>query len=184
MLRYAFVTLPALLVLAAAYDRPTKGEEEPAATPPLLSIYGRQSRIERQGFYRIESADAWKRHWAKHQTGEEKPASFPGDKPHLGVDFTRCMVVSLFDGTGTNFNCDGYEVESIDEGADRIRLRVRGLHFQTHDALIPTTAWGAFVLPRSEKPIVLELDTNRDRLRQPKWAKVADLKSGNSSVLK
>jgi hypothetical protein len=58
-------------------------------------------------------------------------------------------------------------------------VRVQGQYFQTLGEAAATEAWGVFVLPRSAKPIVVELDTQSQIGGPPKWTKVADLKPGD-----
>ncbi|OWK45835.1 hypothetical protein FRUB_02166 [Fimbriiglobus ruber] len=90
------------------------------------------------------------------------------------------MVVAVFQGEG--INCEGYEVHSVTEDKDRLLVRVQGQYFQTGDGAAATEAWGVFVLPRSAKPVVIELDTKSLIADPPKWTRVAELKPGDGAV--
>jgi hypothetical protein len=148
---------------------------------PLLALTGRKSKVLAPGYHRIETAEAWKALWMRHQTGKSKPDTAPENLHHVDVDFDRCIVIAVFQGDGSS--CEGYEVDSIQESASRILVRVRAHHVQTGQGYVhESEAWGVFVIPRSRKPVVVELDTRSLIRSPPKWTKVADLPPGNRSI--
>jgi hypothetical protein len=109
--------------------------------------------------------------WLEHQTGSAKPEKTPRDLTAAEVDFTRCIVIAVFEGDG--FACAGFKVHSVTETAARVILRVNPLYYQTGIGIPPggpepsdnrfdfnSAAWGIVVLPRTEKPVVVERTTS------------------------
>src|SRR5262249_1081865 len=101
----------------------------------------------------------------------------PSNDISMNVDFETLMVIAVFRGRGAF--CSGCEVDSIDEDSGRLTLRVRENGYQTGswadrsflDRGLSAKAWGVFVLPRSNKQIVLEGDTRQFISDQPKWVR-------------
>jgi len=173
--------LPSATSPAAGRALPTDDKEK--LVQPLFSMGGRESKNAKAGYHRIESPEAWKALWLRHNTGTEKPKTVPVTAPRAEVDFSRCMVVAVFD--GERDNCDGFKVHSVLETDEHVTVRIQGLYFATAlDEVQKTQAWGIFVLPRSAKPVRIELDTRSDKIDPPKWTKVAEFKAGNGSLEK
>jgi len=177
--------LSAATCLASPWLSTAQGEEKEKPVKPLLSLLGSQSKITKKGYHRIESPEAWNVLWAKHNTGAEQPeethpAAIP--YPQAEVDFDRCMVVAVFQGKGAN--CNGFRVHSVLETDEQITCRIQGLYYGTGPKAHETAAWGAFVLPRSTKRLLVELDTRSEKIDPPKWTKVAEFKAGNRSLEK
>ena len=170
-------TLLALLVVSAITSS-VRGEEK--AVKPLVSLHGSKSHITTAGYHRVESADAWHRLWARHATMKGQTTS----SDQAEVDFGRCMVLAVFD--GKRANCCGFEVHSIVETGEQITVRIQANGYATAEGVEPhaTTAWGVFVLPKSAKPVRVELDTGSRKEGRLEWTKGADLKAGNTSVEK
>ena len=162
---------------AAGRVLPTDDKEK--LVQPLFSLGGRESKNAKAGYHRIESPEAWKALWLRHNTGTERPDTVPVTTPQAEVDFSRCMVVAVFQGEGDN--CDGFKVHSVLETDEQMTVRIQGLYFATGPEVQKTQAWGIFVLPRSAKPLRIELDTRSDKIDPPKWTKVAEFKVGNGS---
>ena len=160
----------------------TQGEEKEKAVKPLLALDGRESKNSKAGYHRIETPEAWKALWLRHNTGTEKPDKIPVTMPQAEVDFSRCMVVAVFQGKGEL--CDGYKVHSVLESDEQITVRIQGRYFATGPEVQKTAAWGNFVLPRSTKRLLIELDTRSNKIDPPKWTKVAEFKAGNGSLEK
>ena len=160
---------------------PAGGKDFPSK--PLVSLMGRTSKVTKPGYHRVESAKAWDALWLRHQTGKPEPGDgVPNDFLHGAVDFNRCMVVAVFQGKG--INCSGFEVHTVSEAKDRLVVRVEGQYYQTGEGAAATAAWGAFILPRSAKPIVIELDTRLLIADTPKWTRVAELQPGDCAIEK
>jgi hypothetical protein len=155
------------------------GKDEPVK--PLVSLLGQHSKIVKRGYHRIESDKGWEALWLRHQTGKPQLQNNPPDGFQEGiVDFKRCMVLAVFQGEGEN--CAGYKVHSIQEDKERVLVRVQGEYFQSLGDAAKTEAWGVFVLPRSGKPVVVELDTKSLIGGPPKWTKVAEFEPGDVTI--
>jgi hypothetical protein len=165
---------------AAGRVLPTDDKEK--LVQPLFSLGGRESKNAKAGYHRIESPEAWKALWLRHNTGTEKPDKVPVTIPRPEVDFGRCMVVAVFQGEGDN--CAGFKVHSVLETYERMTVRIQRLSFATGPEVQKTQAWGIFVLPRSATPVLIELDTRSDKSDPPKWTKAAELKAGDGSLEK
>jgi hypothetical protein len=160
-----------------------RSQEPGKSVRPLLSLDGRESKNTKAGYHRIESPEAWKTLWLRHTTGTEKPAQDPATIPQAEVDFSRCMVVAVFQGKGENRN--GYTVHSVLEANEQLTVHIQARAFAVagrkgHE----TAAWGIFVFPRSEKRLLVELDTRSLKTAPPEWTKVAEFKAGNGSLEK
>ena len=178
-----FLVVVAVSWLVSPWLSTTPGEEKEKAVKPLLALDGRESKNTKAGYHRIESSEAWKALWLRHNTGTEKPDKIPVAMPQAEVDFSRCMVVAVFQGKGEL--CDGYKVHSVLETDENITVRIQARYFAVGETTAPkTAAWGIFVLPRSTKRLLVELDTKSDKIDPPKWTKVAEFKAGNGSLEK
>jgi hypothetical protein len=178
-----FLVVVAVSSLVSPWLSSTQGEEKEKVVKPLLALDGRESKNIKAGYHRIESPEAWNALWLRHNTGTEKPEKVPVTMPKAEVDFGRCMVVAVFDGKRNN--CDGFKMHSVLESDEQITVRIQGRYFATaRDEVQKTAAWGIFVLPRSTKRLLIELDTRSDKVDPPKWTKVAEFKAGNGSLEK
>jgi hypothetical protein len=182
-MRIAVALITVFGLYLAGHNWPALADDKDAPVKPLISLSGRKSGVTKHGYHRLESAKAWDPLWLRHQTGKSEPGNNRPEVFQFGtVDFTRCMVIAVFQGEG--INCDGYEVYSILEDKDRVLVRVQGQDFQTGPAATVTEAWGVFVLPRSAKPVVVELDTRSLIRDSPNWTRVAELTPGDSVIEK
>jgi hypothetical protein len=167
--------LPAMLLLVstgAAQDK-----FAPADVKPLVTLYGSDSKITKSRRLRITTAREWAAVWAEHQTGsaDGRPTAAA-----LDLDFDKVMVIALFGGE-CSFQ-DHYSCLSVTERSDRLVIRVDEHPFQVaaNAALPRLRPWGVFVLPRSDKRIVLETDRRtliQDPPRWREWASFPALRS-------
>ena len=139
------------------------------ALKPLQSLHGRYSKIVQPKLLRITTDDEWRSLWAEHTGGEAEPAA------GINPDFRQEMVIAIFEGSGSL--CSGFDVDSIAETSDCITIRVHRFGFQVtlstsaDSSAWTSQAWGIFILPRSDKKIVLEQDKNPHFNRPPQWVK-------------
>jgi hypothetical protein len=166
--------LSAATSLAAGRAVPADDKEK--VVKPLFSLDGRESKNTKAGYHRVESPEAWKALWLRHNTGTEKP------EPQAEADFSRCMVVAVFQGKAVN--SDGFKMHSVLESDEQITVRIQGRYFATGPEVQETAAWGIFVLPRSTKRLLVVLDTKSEKTDPPTWTKVAEFKAGNGSLEK
>ncbi|HEX8913269.1 MAG TPA: hypothetical protein VF796_12990 [Humisphaera sp.] len=164
--------------VAAAADAPPAAAA-PAPAPkgsPLLTLAGTDSGVTRPLFARVESDARWREVWAEHRPGERGGGSRPR------VDFGRCVVVALFE--GQTANTEPLEVESVTETADAVVVRFDFAGYATAANVEPraVTPYGFVVLPRTDKPIVLERNAGHSKepggVPRPKWAEAARLPAG------
>ena len=89
------------------------------------------------------------------------------------VDFTHCEVVAVFAGDG--WNSDGIQAISIVEEPDYRRFRFDHLSYQTEGpdgGGRRVAAYGFFVLPRTDLPLVLEENVQPLIGEPPVWKEV------------
>jgi hypothetical protein len=110
------------------------------------------------GFVLARDESQWRALWAAHSG---VPAAHGAMKRHAApeVNFERCLVVAYFRGPTTNE--DGEVVRAVDETADAVRVRFSAHTFQTASfdgtgGAVSTTPFGIWVLPLTDKPIVIE----------------------------
>ena len=134
---------------------------------PLLTLYGRNSKITETKVLRVTSEKEWKALWMKHKTGSPDPKVVPGDLEYAELDFGKVMVIAVFEGEASN--CAGYTAHSIREDRKRITVRLRAHKYGSAGETPATQAWGILVLPRSGKEIVLERDVRSEKKGPPVW---------------
>lgn len=156
-------TLAVTLSVPAGYSE----EKTDAKVKPLLTMYGRNSKIVKRKLLRITNAEDWLALWIEHKTGSPKPADVPRDLEYIELDFEKVMVVAVFEGIGAY--CAGYTSDSISEVEDQILVRVRAHTYQSEYTTSDTQAWGILVIPRSTKEVVLERDLNHLVGAPSKW---------------
>jgi hypothetical protein len=142
----------------------------PAAGPdnkPLLTLYGRNSKITARKVLRITSEKEWQALWMEHKTGSPNPKAPPGDLEYAELDFGKVMALAVFEGEAVN--CAGYTAHSISEGRERITVRLTAHKYGSQGKTPATQAWGILVLPRSGKEIVVERDVRSEKKGPPVW---------------
>ena len=142
----------------------------PGAGPdnkPLLTLYGRNSKITERKVLRVTSEQEWKALWMEHKTGSPDPKAPPGDLEYANLDFGKVMALAVFEGEASN--CAGYTAHSISEDQKRITVRLKAHKYGSLVETPATQAWGILVLPRSGKEIVVERDVRSEKKDPPVW---------------
>lgn len=139
----------------------------PPAAKPLMTLYGRNSKIAKEKLVRITSEKEWYSLWLEHKIGSSTPKAVPGDLEFAELDFRQVMVVAVFE--GKSVNCRGFPCHSISEDRERILVRLNPLMYQSGVPTPRTEAWGILVLPRLNKQIVVERDVRGLIDDPPKW---------------
>lgn len=125
--------------------------------PPLVQFVGHDSRITTARLLVVRDEAAWRALWSEH-TGDASPAVPPRRHRAPIIDFSRCMVVASF--AGSTINRDGMIASSVQNADEEIRLRVVDSSFQTagfgEDRGVHTTPFGMWVIPASNRPIIIE----------------------------
>jgi hypothetical protein len=152
--------------LAPAAEKPND------ANSALMVLTGNDSKIVKTAYQRVRSAAEWKRTWLGH-LGLQSDTIY---RPAMEVDFNRCMVIAVFGGKYVN-SC-GYRIESVTEDKNSIVIRFDDVSYQTAGAdgsADRVTPYAFVVLPKSEKPVVLEKDEQSYKGHPPEWKEVARL---------
>lgn len=143
----------------------------PEPRPAAVTIAGSFSNVPRPRVERITSADRWKDVWKEHM-GDRAEKGAPGWDRWPLIDFDRYMVVAVFAGTSTNI--EAWEIESVADLPDVQRIRYDAVSFQTasfngEDTGTSTTSYGFFILPRSERELVMEENVQGLIGKPPIW---------------
>src|SRR5260221_649111 len=112
--------------VSVTWTAPAQERKADSALKPLVTLYGRQSMVTKPRIVRITSDREWQALWREHQLGQLKEAT--GEYEKIEFDFNRLMVIAVFQGEG--ILCGGYDVDSITESKDRLKVRVRCLYYQ------------------------------------------------------
>jgi len=165
------ITLPAF----AIQERPAAAGER--ASMPLVALHGAESHIADAQFRRVTSAKEWRSLWLEHLNVpaggiEDLAAEVPE------VDFERCMVIAIF--TGKGWNSHGVRCEGVLEREGQIVVRFDQRSYQTagpDGGGVRVQPFGAFVLPRSEKPVVIEENVQGLKDHPDKWKQRAEFEA-------
>lgn len=125
---------------------------------PLLAFYGTESLIQERQQQRILTADAWHEMLGKHY-GTEEPAQRISEPYRINADtvvinFSACMVLAFFDGTVRN--SQGLRIAEIEDGKDRVRIRLTRLLDSPLDYATLVNPYALLVTPRTTKRIEVE----------------------------
>ena len=171
---------------AASPRPPTHATLQREIGRPLAVISGDDSHITQASFRRVETDAAWQRLWLDHLgLGEDTIY-----RPKLDVDLARCTVVAIFD--GRTFNRTGMKVDSVARAGGELVVRYRDVTFQTSSGFtsapslltdppnagggaVPVTPFAFVVLPKTDRPIIVEEDLHRIKGGPPLWKQVAKL---------
>ena len=126
----------------------------PSAREPLVVLTGPDSKIKEPTYLLVKTPEDWAALWRRHK-GKEDQVGFR-DMPT--INFEKCMVVAVF--RGQVGNEDGLLALPISEREDEIRVHYWWRNFQTEGFGVESTPYGMIVIPRSNKTIVVEEQTN------------------------
>jgi hypothetical protein len=144
---------------------------------PVVQWTGPDSSIDEPGFVRVTDQAAWGELWARHR-GDRLEHNLRRLPVVPTIDFDRYMIVATFAARGAEN--DGEIVQEMMERDDALVIRFASLTFQTltigdPDAAtqrVKGSAYGIWLIPRRDGPIVIEQD-QRQLLNQPaKWVQV------------
>lgn len=153
------------------------GSAEGGRIAPYVTWRGRDSAIESPEYLRIGDAAAWERFWQRH-SGRGLERDNVGGAFLPCVDFGQCTVVAIVIGKSVNSN--GVMLAEIRDEADCLRLRFDESTFQTEGpgprgGAVDVRPYGIFVLPRSNKPMVLEENVQGRKGGEAQWKERARL---------
>jgi hypothetical protein len=161
------VKLPMVLI-ASLMPILAAAQPQPAVTKPLVTLAGANSRIESPTYLRITTAKDFQATFMQHLGKEAKdfndhynPDGFPT------INFDRCMVIAVF--AGKSWNSVGMYASQINDNENQITVRFDHRSYQTSggaDAVVP---YGFFVVPRSDKAVILEENVQQYIGGEPVW---------------
>lgn len=123
---------------------------------PIVALSGADTKIAKTDYLKIDSQNKWEDVWLQHVgcKNVEKYDYFFNKNGIPVVDFEKYMVIAVFQAPGEN--CAGIDAYSIIEKEKEIIFDFEAKYYQvvedTHD---PGNAFGFFVLPKSDKKIVI-----------------------------
>lgn len=143
----------------------------PESRPAAVTIAGSYSKVTKHRVERITTPQRWKDVWKEHMGDRAEKGALGWDRWPL-IDFDRYMVVAVFAGTATNI--EAWEVESVVDLPDVLRVRYDAVSFQTasfggEDKGSATTPYGFFILPRSARELVMEENVQNLIGKPPLW---------------
>jgi RNA polymerase sigma-70 factor (ECF subfamily) len=145
---------------------PTPDEKPPVK--PIVALHGEHSKIVKEKLLRITTADDWAALWIEHNYGAEflEKADRSAEQS-VELSFDKVMAIAVFEGTGRqNY---GFVVDSIIENDEKILVRIKKLSYSVVGDPPPCEAWGVFVVPKSDKEVIVELDARTTRTGPAKW---------------
>ncbi len=160
----------ALFAASPVVGQEQEQEPQEAKRQPLVSLSGADSKLDR-GYYRLTSAEHFTEIYMRH-LGQD-PADFDAyHNPHgvPMINFDECMVVAVFQ--GEDWNSAGVIVDSIVEDEHRMTVRFDDRAYQTFGpdgGAQRVRAYGFFVLPRTDKMLVLEENVQSIIGEPPEW---------------
>ncbi len=183
LMRCAIAIVLAFAAITCVGNPATQPAQEQKA---LVEFSGAHSKIAQRAYLRITSLKEFRDTYMRH-LGKE-PSLFDeyyNENNVPTIDFERCMVIAVFQGAG--WNSAGVRVVSIIDEPNRLVVRFDERTYQTSsdfttngrlntdvkDAGNKVTAYGMFVLPRTEKAVVLEEDVKQYKHPPSVWKEVA-----------
>ena len=129
----------------------------------FVTLGGTDSSVTKTSYHLIRSDPEWSLIWLRHRPRESS------DEPKPEIDFRKYMVVAVFQGDGENSG--GLTFTTLPEAKDRIVVRFQNHWYQTLGMGVKVTVYGFFLLPQSNKTVVLEEDVNdlMDSDSPPVW---------------
>lgn len=138
---------------------------------PYVVLSGSDSAVQKVECQRITADSEWQALWDRHVAQTQRTKAGRSMAPRPEVDFERCMVIAVFG--GPTCNTTGLKVISISDKGSEIVIGVDWLSYQTMEDTDRVTPFGFIVMPRSKKPILLQVDTGdlqeRGNNAPPKW---------------
>jgi hypothetical protein len=158
------VSGPFLCLTATAADY----ESLRSVSKPLVAISGTDSRVTKPSYARITTPEDWVRIWVSH-LGTTSDNAY---RPHLEVDFDRCLVIAIF--RGNKVNVRGIQIDSLSETRDSIAIRFNEITYQTEGPVdeykVPDRPYTFIIVPKTDKTIIVEEHINRSlRGGPPVW---------------
>jgi len=147
------------------------GDAKQISSP--VSWSGAKTGIAEPTCLRITTEKEWRALWLRHIGVEAKSHdALHNDPPIPKVDFGTHMVIAIFG--GAKDNTQGLRMWSVIETVEQLTLRY-SVQFYNNIKDDPTTPYGIFVLPRSDKKLAVEELGHNDSQGNPTWRKLKEL---------
>ena len=142
----------ALAGLALAVLRPAA----PADRGACLLLTGAISAVREPRVELVSTSEDWARLWLEHRGSPpvDRYDFFYNKAGVPVVDFETHVVVVVF--VGDTANTSGLRVEAVEPTGDHATLRYAENSYQTLGDAEPARPFGFFVLPRTDRPLVVE----------------------------
>ena len=168
MKKLALMSVLLVIIAGSANVSPSRSILPPSRPiVPIMEMYGADTRITEEKVFRITSRDVWQSIWCEHCTGKRRCDSRCSLPETIEVDFDRMMIIALF--IPNRDNSDGLSSYSVIEDSYCIRIRLDEHSYQSGSDTPTGCPWGIIVLPRSDKPVVLERDAQIQAGGFPIW---------------
>jgi hypothetical protein len=162
-----------VLCMASAGIAVSADDGAQRSTLPYVTLTGKDSHITRPSYHHVTSESEWNKVWRRHRGEKESlhyDLVFDPDLPE--VNFDKCVVIAVFRGVGQR-NA-GLKTIGLTEEKDKIVLKLLDMWYQTAGRSYhrtpgnsssgqedvgkdpDVTVYGFFVIPKSNKPIMLE----------------------------
>ena len=123
---------------------------------PYITLTGGDSHIANRTCVRITTDAEWQKAWKAH-LGTQPASEHPSPRTVVpDITFDRCMVLAVF--WGATQNMYGMKALLVEEDDERILLGFDPLTYQTVDKADRMAPYAFFVLSRSDKPIVVQVN--------------------------
>jgi len=167
-------------------------EMEKDTIEPAVAWSGSFTSIDAKEIVLITSSNDWSSLWKRHK-GERLERNSTGSAVVPEINFDHWMVIAIFAGKGASTNGYGFVEARVIERTDivpynaptpaatkrSLRVRVAAKVYQTMEGVESnpsTTAYGIFVLPRSDLPIRLEAAQYHRLDQPPTWKELTQLR--------
>ncbi len=142
---------------------------------PAVAIFGNDSAFKTRAYEVAVDAQSWKAIWAK-SLGIETTEAY-GKKAPMEVDFSKYVVLAVFQGEGWNSN--GVKCVELTLAGDVLTLRYDDMSFQTagpNGGRVPVSPFGFFVVEKGAEEFVFEENVQALKSDPAKWKEQARIR--------
>jgi len=140
------------------------------AAPPVAVVSGVDSHVTKQAYRIADDEESFSTIYREH-LGLKKGDYF--QTQHLNVDFSRYMVVAVFQ--GDDYNNRGIKVIDVVSNDRNCVIQYRPFWYQTEGTVDLASSYAFVVIPKTRKPIQIDEDMRDNLSSPPKWSTKATL---------
>lgn len=143
---------------------------------PLAMLTGDSSKITKPKTLLVSNNQDWLTLWREHRTGSATKKENSDEAELIEFNFQEVLIIAIFDGNVTA--CHNYSLPSLIESEKAVRLQITLNCSQTGHSGDPEVdkrtfatrqTWGVFVIPRTNKEIILEQNAQILIGEKPIW---------------